>query len=430
MDNLWKSWDLVLKTIKESIKNERAFETWIKPIKPIKMEDNFIYLEIPNPLFYKGLSSFIEKIKETVSNTMGTTMAIKWLYPDYTKKPSSFYFGEKLNTVNTFETFVRGQCNQLAHAAGIAVAQSPGIAYNPFFIYGGVGLGKTHLIQAIGSLAAKANNYKVAYFPCEIFVNLFIQSIQTKTMNVFRNNFRSLDFLLIDDIHFIAGKEGTQEEFFNTFNSLYAQKKQIIVTSDRPPKELLSLEKRLVSRFEWGLVVDLKPPEFETRVAILKKKCELKKISLEDDVIFYIAENIIDNVRLLEGALNRLIAISSLLNKKLDINISKEYLKDLISSQNKIITIEKIQEKVALFFNISVHDLKSPRRLKNFVVPRQIAMYIAREKTDSSLTVIADEFGGKDHTTILYACKKLKTQIEKDSYLKMSVEQIINSLYI
>ncbi|MCL5674253.1 MAG: chromosomal replication initiator protein DnaA [Candidatus Omnitrophica bacterium] len=429
MDNLWKNWDLVLRNLKDRIRNDRAFETWIKPIKPVKIENNYIYLEIPNPLFYKGISGFINDLRESLSNITGYNMEIKWSYPESKKNPPSLYFGEKLNPANSFDNFVRGQCNQLAHAAGIAIAQSPGIAYNPFFIYGGVGLGKTHLIQAIGSMAIKTNNCKTAYLPCENFVNLFIQSIQTKTMNTFRNNFRSLDILLIDDIHFIAGKEGTQEEFFNTFNSLYDQKKQIILTSDRPPKELFSLEKRLVSRFEWGLVTDLKPPEFETRVAILRKKCELKKIFLDDDVVFYIAENIHDNVRLLEGALNRLIAISSLLNKTLDINITKEYLRDLISSQKKIITIEKIQEKVAFYFNISVHDLKSSRRLKTLVVPRQIAMYIAREKTDMSLTAIAEEFGGKDHTTILYACKKLKTQLETDSYLKMSIEKIINSLH-
>jgi chromosomal replication initiator protein len=428
VDNLWKSWDLVLTNLKDSIQNDRTFDTWIKPIKPVKIEDNFIYLEIPNPLFYKGISIFIENLKMAIFKTIGTPLEIKWIYPESKNNTKSFYFGEKLNPANTFDTFVRGQCNQLAHAAGIAIAQSPGIAYNPFFVYGGVGLGKTHLIQAIGSLAIKTNNCKVAYIPCEIFVNLFIQSIQTKTMTTFRNNFRSLDILLIDDIHFIAGKEGTQEEFFNTFNSLYGQKKQIVLTSDRPPKELFSLEKRLVSRFEWGLVVDLQPPEFETRVAILRKKCELKHISLDDNVIFYIAENIKDNIRLLEGALNKLIAISTLLNKKLDINIVKEYLKEILSSQNKIITIEKIQEKVAQYFNISIHDLKSSRRLKNIVIPRQIAMYISREKTNTSLTFIAEEFGGKDHTTILYAYNKLKKQLEQDSYLKTSVEKIINSL--
>ncbi|HPP66976.1 MAG TPA: chromosomal replication initiator protein DnaA, partial [bacterium] len=269
---------------------------------------------------------------------------------------------------------------------------------------------------------------QVVYLPCEIFVNKFIHSIQTKTTNNFRNQFRTIDILLIDDIHFLAGKEGTQEEFFHTFNALYDQRKQIVLSSDRPPKELASLEKRLVSRFEWGLVVDLQSPDFETRVAILKKKCETKNLSLSDDVIFYIAENINGNIRMLEGALNRLVAVSLLFEKELTVDAAKEYLKEMLISQNKVITIQKIQEAVAEYFRISIYDIKSQRRIKNLVIPRQIAMYLSRTLTESSLTSIAEEFGGKDHTTVMHAYKKIKNEIENNENIKAIVDKIINNL--
>jgi chromosomal replication initiator protein len=233
---------------------------------------------------------------------------------------------------------------------------------------------------------------------------------------------------LIDDIHFLAGKEGTQEEFFHTFNALYDQRKQIVLSSDRPPKEIASLEKRLVSRFEWGLVVDLQPPDFETRVAILKKKCETKNITLSDDVIFYIADNIIGNIRMLEGALNRLVAVSLLFEKELTIDTTKEYLKEMLISQKKIITVQRIQEVVAEYFRISIHDLKSQRRIKNLVIPRQIAMHLSRTLTGSSLTSIAEEFGGKDHTTVIHACKKISSEIENNENIRSIVDKIINTL--
>ncbi|HOK79829.1 MAG TPA: chromosomal replication initiator protein DnaA [bacterium] len=436
VDKLWKIWESVLKRTREVIQNDRVIDIWFKPLKINKIENNVIYLEIPNQLFYKGLEPFLDRFKDILAETLGFLPELRWVLPEGTITSSSEsseikerMLGESLNPDYIFETFVVGPCNRLAHAASLAVAQSPGMAYNPLFIYGDVGLGKTHLMQAIGHLVGRSVQHaNIAYMPCEIFMNQFIHSIQTKTAHLFRNKFRKADVLLIDDIHFLAGKEGTQEEFFHTFNALYDQRKQIVLSSDRPPKEIADLEKRLVSRFEWGLVVDLQPPDFETRVAILKKKCETKNIVLGDDVIFYLAENISGNIRLLEGALNRLVALSSLFDQKLDINVAKEYLKEMLVSQKRLITIQKIQEVVAEYFRISIYDLKSQRRVKNLVIPRQIAMHLAREMTASSLTAIAEEFGGKDHTTVIHACKKIKSAIEQDANIRSIINRITDIL--
>jgi chromosomal replication initiator protein len=439
VDNLLKTWDAVLTAVQEDLKNERAFDSWFKPLRLLRMDEGRLFIQLPNPMAYKGILPFLDTLRGCLARTLGYEPVIEWQFagtelaaaagipkalPARTQETPS----ENLNQAYTFDNFVVGPCNRFAHAAGLAIAQAPGTAYNPLFLYGGVGLGKTHLMQAIGHMAKIRGNCQVSYLTCEVFVNQFIYSIQNKTTHLFRNRFRSVDVLLIDDIHFLAGKEGTQEEFFHTFNSLYDQKKQIVLSSDRPPKEISALEKRLVSRFEWGLVVDLMPPDFETRVAILKKKCETRGIPLDDDVVFYIAENISDNIRLLEGALNRLVAFSSLSDTALTLDVAKDYLKELFDSQRKMITIEKIQETVAEFFKLSLYDLKSQRRLKNLVIPRQIAMYLARTLTDYSLTAIADEFGGKDHTTVLHACKKIKACMETDSYFKNTIEKIINSL--
>ncbi|MCM8758364.1 MAG: chromosomal replication initiator protein DnaA [Candidatus Omnitrophica bacterium] len=435
VDKLWKTWERMLEILSEKLKNERIIDTWFKPLKINKIEQNNVFIEIPNQLFYKGLSPFVDRLKEALAEVLGEDVSITWILSDSSTSQQEDFVrekniiqGENLNPDYVFDTFVVGPCNRLAHAASLAVAQSPGVAYNPLFIYGDVGLGKTHLMQAIGHMAKSSAHANIAYLPCEIFVNQFIQSIQTKTTHLFRNRFRKADVLLIDDIHFLAGKEGTQEEFFHTFNALYDQRKQIVLSSDRPPKEISALERRLVSRFEWGLVVDLQPPDFETRVAILKKKCEIRNIQLNDDVIFYIAENISDNIRLLEGALNRLVAISSLFEKRLDLETAKEYLKEIVSSQRKTVTVQKIQQVVAEYFKISLNEMKSQRRVKDLVIPRQIAMHLARELTSSSLTSIAEEFGGKDHTTVIHACKKIKNAIEKDENIRAIVNKIINIL--
>jgi len=438
VDKLWKQWETVLIKLEEELKNERVIDSWFKPLKINKIDGNLLYIEIPNQLFYKGLIPFLDSFKNILTEVFGFEPDIRWMMPG--TEPSQeqktgnvlsskeIETGDNLNPDYVFENFVVGPCNRLAHAASLAIGQTPGVAYNPLFIYGDVGLGKTHLMQAIGHLAKSLTHAQVVYLSCEIFVNQFIHSIQTKTTHLFRNKFRNTDILLIDDIHFLAGKEGTQEEFFHTFNALYDQRKQIVLSSDRPPKEIASLEKRLVSRFEWGLVVDLQPPDFETRVAILKKKCEKKNLVLSDDVIFYIADNIIGNIRMLEGALNRLVAVSLLFEKELTVDAAKEYLKEMLISQKKIITVQRIQEVVAEYFRISVHDLKSQRRIKNLVIPRQIAMHLSRTLTGSSLTAIAEEFGGKDHTTVIHACKKISSEIENNENIRAIVDKIINTL--
>ena len=418
IDLIWKE---VVERINEKMGNSRAVEIWIKPVKPVSFFDNILTIQIPNPTFEKGFSSFLPLIKETFKEVEGSYPEIKLTLQE---EKEVKIFGTPLNPDYTFENFVIGQCNRLAHAAALAVAQSPGTAYNPLFLYGGVGLGKTHLMQAIGHFVMKKHNIKVAYMPSEVFVNQFIQSIQNRTTQQFRNLFRTLDFLLLDDIHFIGGKGGSQEEFFHTFNILYDKRKQIILSSDRPPKEIKELEERLVSRFEWGLVVDLQPPDFETRVAILKKKCEIKKFYLDDKIIFYIAENIKDNIRLLEGVLNRLMAYSSLLNREIDKRLVDEVIESICYKERKQITIDLIIEKVSEFFHISPSDLKSTKRIKNIVIPRQIAMYLARELTGSSLNSIAFELGGRDHTTVIHAYKKVKKMIDEDEYIRDTIERI------
>ena len=424
---LKKMWNTVLENIQSRLENSRAFDIWIKPVKLHSITDKILTIEIPNMIFQKGFAPFINILKEEFSKVAGFHPEIQFTYTGTEEKQKNIIPGN-LNSEYVFEHFVVGPCNRLAHAAALAVSQSPGTAYNPLFLYGDVGLGKTHLIQSIGHFGQERENLKVAYISCEVFVNLFIQSIQKKTTSAFRNRFRNLDYLLIDDIHFIAGKEGTQEEFFHTFNTLYDHRKQIVLSSDRPPKEIAKLEKRLISRFEWGLVVDLQPPDFETRVAILKKKCELKKLKLPDDIVFFIAENVKDNIRLLEGVLNRLIASSSLLSREINIFLAEEIIKEVEHKERTPITLDLITQKVGLFFHLSQSELRSTRRTRHILLPRQIAMYLARELTNNSLTSIAEEFSGKDHTTVLHSYKKIKKLLGEDDYLNGVIERIKNNL--
>ncbi len=393
------------------------------------MDGHILKLEIPNMTFQRGFLPFIDIIKEEFFNTTGWEPEIEFIYKGETEQKNDRVFSvNNLNPDYTFENFVVGPGNRLAHAAALAVAQSPGIAYNPLFLYGGFGLGKTHLMQAIGHFVTVREDTNILYIPAEVYLNEFIQSIKSKTTQIFRQKFRTLDFLLIDDIHFIAGKEGTQEEFFHTFNFLYDQRKQIILSSDRAPNEISFLEKRLISRFEWGLVVDIQPPDFETRVAILKKKCEIKNIHINDDIIFYIAENIQDNVRILEGVLNRISALSSLLNKEIDKKIINEIIDGEYYKKKVIIDMEAITTSVCDYFKIQEEELMSKSRLKNVLIPRQIAMFLSRELTNNSLHSIAVKFGGKDHTTVLYAHKKIKNLYKSDEYVKGVIDEIKKSI--
>jgi chromosomal replication initiator protein len=331
-----------------------------------------------------------------------------------------------LNPRYTFENFVIGQGNRFSHAACLAVADSPGKSYNPLFIYGGVGLGKTHLMQAIAHHARKKPTQpNFLYISSEKFTNHLINAISTRTTAKFREKYRSVDVLLIDDIHFLGGKESTQEAFFHIFNDLYDMRKQIVMSSDRPPKDIPSLEQRLVSRFEWGLVTDIQPPDLETRIAILKQKSGAESVAVSDDILFFIAEKIKSNIRELEGALIRIVAYSSLMNKGVTLDLAKEILKDYLREGPMKISIDTIQKKVADYFNIGLSDMRTKKRTKQIAYPRQIAMYLVRKLTDYSLSEIGDYFGGRDHTTILHAFKKIDGSIKKIEQVKALVERLI-----
>ncbi|MFH0732832.1 MAG: chromosomal replication initiator protein DnaA [Candidatus Omnitrophota bacterium] len=445
MENLW---DGALKQIKQEV-SPQGYETWFLPIKQVSLADGRLIIEAPNAFFKTWLSEhYSEVIKKAVTSAAGgpldfeITIAKGGAVSDDAKQKEKrglgFFTkpferliqpGVRFNARYSFEEFVVGPSNRFAHAASMAVAESPAKSYNPLFIYGGVGLGKTHLMQAIGQHIIKnLPRLKVTYISSEKFTNQLISALQNRTMLKFREQYREQDVLLIDDIHFIAGKEATQEEFFHTFNTLYDAHKQIVVSSDRPPKEILSLEKRLVSRFEWGLVTDIQAPDFETRVAILKKKSEKEIISVPDDVVVYVAEKVKTNIRELEGALIRVVAFSSLIGKTIDLDMTKEVLKEVAAEENKEISIKSIQKAVSEYFNISVAEIKSKRRTKSVALPRQVAMYLSRELTDNSFPEIGNLFGGKDHTTILHAHEKIKKEVINNKNIKESIDKIVYNI--
>jgi chromosomal replication initiator protein len=436
-------WEKTLNIIKAEL-TEVSFNTWLKSIEPLSMDDDTIILGAPNDFTkgilearYKTLISnalklvstkkfeinFIvnneDNIKLITKQTQNKNTAPKNTQQDETSS-------QLLNPKYTFDTFVIGNSNRFAHAASLAVSEAPAKAYNPLFIYGGVGLGKTHLMHAIGHhILIENSNAKVVYVSSEKFTNELINSIKDDKNVEFRNRYRNVDVLLVDDIQFIAGKERTQEEFFHTFNALYEANKQIIISSDRPPKEIPTLEDRLRSRFEWGLIADIQPPDYETRIAILKKKADVEDINVSNDVMVYIANKIQSNIRELEGALIRVVAFSSLTNKEISVDLASEALKDIISNRNsKQITINSIQDTVANYYNLRVEDFKSKRRTKNVAFPRQIAMYLARKLTDLSLPKIGEEFGGRDHTTVIHAYEKISSELEKDDGLKETISDL------
>ncbi|WP_067926092.1 chromosomal replication initiator protein DnaA [Alicyclobacillus shizuokensis] len=336
----------------------------------------------------------------------------------------------RLNPRYTFETFVIGASNRFAHAACLAVAEAPANAYNPLFIYGGVGLGKTHLMHAIGHFVQQNHpQAKVLYITSERFTNDFIHAIRDNTTRDFRNHYRSIDVLLIDDIQFLAKKEGIQEEFFHTFNTLHENGKQIVISSDRPPKEIQTLEDRLRSRFEWGLLTDIQTPDLETRVAILQRKAKADGLHISSDVYYYIATQFDSNIRELEGALIRVIAYSSLVNQDITVELAEQALKDMIRpDKQRTITVAQIQKVVGDHFGLKVDELKAKRRTKNVVLPRQLAMYLARELTELSLPRIGEEFGGRDHTTVLHACDRISQSLQHDPSLQTTVNRLAEAI--
>jgi chromosomal replication initiator protein len=439
-DDIVKTWEQAQGYIKEKL-GETVFSTWILPLKPALGDKHNLILKAPDIFFRDWVDKhYLRLIKEAMkgSGQGEIEICLEASSPDknaadrlpaaegrtITKEPQA---ATNLNPRYTFDNFVVGPSNRHAHAYSLAVAESPAKAYNPLFIYGGVGLGKTHLIQAVcHHIKHKPSaNLKICYITSERFTNELIDAIQHRSTAGFRQKYRNVDVLVIDDIHFIAGKESTQEEFFHTFNALYDAHKQIIFSSDRPPKEIANLQDRLVSRFGWGLTTDIQPPDLETRAAILKKKIERESVQLPDDVIFFIAQLIKTNIRELEGALIRTIAYSLLEEKPITLDLAKEVLKDLLKEPKKLITVDFIQRCVAEEFGVSLHDLKTKRRNKNIVLPRQVAMYISRELTELSLPEIGESFGGKDHTTVLHSYNKIKGDLKNSDILKDRMERII-----
>lgn len=437
VENLWHKAQGYLK----DRLGETVLETWIAPLKPVLRNGQELVLQAPDTFF----SDWVEKhyrplLQEAVCLSGGENLTVyleinpgaKDL-PDKPAEPSLSRVFEPqessaLSSRYTFENFVVGPSNRHAHAYSLAVAESPAKTYNPLFIYGGVGLGKTHLMQAVcHHIKSKAaGNVKICYMTSEKFTNELIDAIQHHSTSAFRQKYRSVDVLVIDDIHFIAGKESTQEEFFHTFNTLFDAHKQIIISSDRPPKEISNLQDRLVSRFSWGLTTDIQPPDLETRVAILKKKIEREPVSVPDEVIFFIAQLIKTNIRELEGALIRTIAYSLLEEKTISLELTKEVLKDLLKEPRRLITVDFIQRCVAEEFGLTLPELKTKRRNKTIVLPRQVAMYLSRDLTDLSLPEIGEFFGGKDHTTVLHSYNKIKGEVDKNPLLKERVERVIS----
>ena len=336
---------------------------------------------------------------------------------------------ERVNPRYTFDTFVVGSSNQFAQAACQAVAELPSRAYNPLFIYGGVGLGKTHLLHAVGHQSGRLfPGMVVVYLSSEHFTNELISAIRYDRTDAFRARYRTIDLLLIDDIQFIAGKERTQEEFFHAFNDLYESRKQLVLSSDSSPKHIPELEERLRSRFEWGLIADIQPPDFETRVAILKKKADLNRVRLADDVAYLIATRVKSNIRELEGSLTRMIAFCAMTGREMSVDLAQEALSDLWGEEEKILTIERIQREVSKLFGVALSDLKAKDRRKAVALPRQIAMYLARQLTHASLADVGRAFGGKDHTTVLHAVSKIQTLLREDPKLRTSVDSLVQGI--
>jgi len=446
--------DLWLK-IKAHLKkelNEQAYRTWIEPTTISTIDEGSLTLSVPNKFSQEWLMDhYSELLSSVVRRVCDKDMELKFMIAPAGSRAQleNSYQGNLeaeiksaiikterskgpgrtdkmgLDAKYNFDSFVVGPGNRFAHAASVAVSESPARSYNPLFIYGGVGLGKTHLMHAVAHhVATTSPHLKVLYLASERFTNQLINAIQMRTTSKFRQMYRTVDVLLLDDIHFIAGKESTQEEFFHTFNTLYDDHKQIVISSDRPPKEIPGLEERLVSRFGWGLVTDIQPPDLETRIAILRKKAARETIKVPDDVTFFIADKIKTNIRELEGALIRVVAYSKLIGKSVDLVLVKEILKDMVTEEKKV-TIDLIQRKVSEHFGIKPSEMRSKKRNRVVVYPRQVAMYLSRELTPLSLPEIGNYFGGRDHTTIIHACNKIGTELRKSKDTKKFINNIL-----
>ncbi len=430
-------WENILEKLKNEL-SKPSFDTWLSSTKLIDFSNNKLTIGVVNEFAKDWLESrYSALIKSTVQNYLNAPVALIFVADnDQSIEPhveTQMNFGilsHPLNPKYTFDTFVIGNGNRFAHAAALAVAESPAKSYNPLFVYGGSGLGKTHLMHAISHIISKNfPTMKILYVTGEQFTNELIDSIRYERQVEFRNTYRKIDVLLIDDIQFLAGKEGTQEEFFHTFNTLYEANKQIIISSDRPPKEIPTLEERLRSRFEWGLTTDINPPDYETRIAILRKKAQLENFIVPDEIIIFIASEIQSNIRELEGALSKITAYCMLTNQPITVNLAEEILKDMIPQKNqKIISIELIQKTVAEHYKMSVQDFKQKKRTRTVSFPRQIAMFLCRELTDLSLPQIGEKFGGRDHTTVIHAYDKINNLKKRDPLVEKSINDIITKI--
>ncbi len=437
-------WEDILVQIKPNI-SQQAFDTWLKPTSLLSVKEGEIQISVPNQFFgewirehyYQMMKEALEKefseedmsIQFLVQADQGPSQSVTEPYSTVSKANQKDKSRGSLNPRYNFDSFVVGSSNQFAHAASLKVAEKPGVTYNPLFLYGGVGLGKTHLLSAIGNyLSAKDSNFRIAYLSTEQFTNDVIHSIRYDKMAEFRNRYRGVDALLIDDIQFIGGKERTQEEFFHTFNTLYELSKQVVISSDRSVKEISDIEERLRSRFEMGLIADIQSPDLETKIVILRRKAELENISLPNDVALLLATQIKTNIRELEGSLIRLGAFSSLIGQGITVEMAKRVLRDTIQDRNRVITVDDVQRAVSDRFQVKVVELKSKKRTKNLVIPRQIGMYLTRELTNLSFPEIGKAFGGKDHSTVIHACKQIQKERIEDFNLKMTLESLAEHL--
>lgn len=436
-------WEFVREKFHDSL-TKASFETFFETANVIELNAEVLIVTTPTEFHQSHWKNSvgpnaIHYIKEYTGNQPKLTvytedeyaqMSFTQIRPSeqFQKNHQVNHFGHKpadLNEKYTFDTFVIGKGNQMAHAAALVVSEEPGTIYNPLFFYGGVGLGKTHLMHAIGHQYLELNPHaNVKYVTSEKFANDFISSIQNKTSEEFRQEYRTVDMLLVDDIQFFANKEGTQEEFFHTFNALYDRRKQIVLTSDRLPKEIPKLQERLVSRFAWGLSVDITPPDLETRIAILRNKADSENLEIPNDTLSYIAGQIDSNIRELEGALVRVQAYSAMSGSEITTSLAADALKSMIRPEDKELTVADIQRTVANYYQVTVEDLKGKKRVKEIVVPRQIAMYLSRELTNLSLPKIGDAFGGKDHTTVLHAHEKISNLYDEDSEYQIAIQEI------
>jgi chromosomal replication initiator protein len=437
-----KIWDAAVSSLSPEISSE-DLELWIKPVEPLRIEESVLCVKVPNKFFSDWIRDhYQQKLESSIKASTGQDLALDYSVSRELKdllpksdpleeiRPQSDFKLSELNPRYTFSTFVVGTSNRLAHATAEAIAKNPGRQYNPFFIYGGAGLGKTHLLHAIGHSLSRTNHQaRVLYTTAEQFVNEYIDSVRYEKTDVFRSKYRNLDCLLFDDIQFIIAKGRSEEEFFYTFNALFDSHKQIVITSDRAPKEMAPSEQRLISRFMWGQVVDIKPPDLETRIAILRNKAESERIFMPADVILFVASAIKANIRELEGSLIRLSAFSSLTGSPLTVDSARELLKDSLDTDlTSRMSMETIQKIVAEKYSIDIKELKSRSRVSEVAFPRQLAMYIACSMTDLSTTDIGRAFGGRDHTTVIHARDKIKGMIEKDPFFLENVNRLIDKM--